>query len=1372
MESSMNTFATNGKKTICLNMIVKNESHIIASTLQNILDHIQIDYWVISDTGSTDNTIEIITAFFREKNIPGEIFHDEWKDFGHNRTKMLEHAFNKTDYVFIFDADDLMCGNAMLSPNSSSVLTKDAYYIPFENPISYHRLILVSNRMRWKYVGVLHEYIVNIDPLTTQDYLSGDYYINSRRLGSRSKNPTKYLDDAITLEKAFYAETGDIQLKNRYAYYCAQSYLDAGKHEKAIEWYEKTLTLDYSVQYKYSACIRAGDCYRFLKKPDDAIKLWGKAYEYDKERPEAISNIMEYYYNIGLHFMVTSLYNQFKSRIDFDISEEKSKSKIFLDYSKFHNIHYYSSISGYYCNDFLSAYEACKYLLLHNTNTLYLENAISNLKFYSAQLKQDPGVNQLLLFFIEYLYDTQKPLSVKKQVWELSKELLKTNYGNDYIVLKNMIESVPQSSNIDNIDKNIRYQSSKKILIYTGWMTHLWNDSHLTEKALGGSERAVAYLSREFPPDYEIIISGDVEDGTFGNITYIHQNKLQTMLDNTEFHTIIISRYICFLERFKNIKTNKLLLSLHDTDILCCIYEIDKQSILQKNISHIDNVVVLTNYHKQVISGKYPILNDKFIIINNGIDIGGIDINQDKENIEIEDNESSILTYKTEINQSSREKIPNKFVYTSCSYRGLNTLLNMWPKILARLPDATLDIASYDTFPKNEDDVRMLNTINHYSSITHHGKLNKRELYNMIANAEYWFYPTHFYETSCITALEMLLHNTICIYYPIGGLVDTIGDKGITVNADSAIDTIVNLSTEKKALLRRNGREYALSCSWKNRFSSWKKLMGLCETKRLKWCFYYHNYTIETVEQFIKNQVTYQDDGEGGEYDIFISSNKKEIIKWRPNKLTFVFSLFDESILQQLDLPDITDKCEISILQTEPLNLSWRLNSILAVHTRYPTIKIYDYSKSNIKILNQHNITNCAYLPYNIQTEEFNKLTSFRNKNKNNQTYDFGFIYNWKSLPIQEQHVINPPRRSNVVDFLRTNGFKVNIIAGYDDDRDMELSKCKIILNIHGQINNNPTPGPTECSNIFEHVRCDRLLETGYTVLSETSYELDDEFINKYPKLKIINYADFFNLDIITRIMNESVIEVVTDDSIYNKIIYNKNKIESDYDTNNLMLQYGQLSNTDKVTHHEYHKYYEPVLKPFYNSQGSIVEIGLGTGVSLPMWQNLFKHAHIYGVDKEYENSGNDRYTIYKGDQSNVNDLNNIKKSLTDKNVFFINDDGSHIPEHQLLTFNTLFPILVEGGIYIIEDIETSYWTKGECYNYKTRYGYKHQDSIVEIFKDATDIMNREFIVNKAKLSNKLLHYDYIESVTFARNCIIIKKNYNANREYRFKVFT
>jgi glycosyltransferase involved in cell wall biosynthesis len=57
------------KHTLCLNMIVKDEAHIIENTLTKLLNKVKIDYWVISDTGSTDNTKEIIVDFFKQKNI-------------------------------------------------------------------------------------------------------------------------------------------------------------------------------------------------------------------------------------------------------------------------------------------------------------------------------------------------------------------------------------------------------------------------------------------------------------------------------------------------------------------------------------------------------------------------------------------------------------------------------------------------------------------------------------------------------------------------------------------------------------------------------------------------------------------------------------------------------------------------------------------------------------------------------------------------------------------------------------------------------------------------------------------------------------------------------------------------------------------------------------------------------------------------------------------------------------------------------------------------------------------------------------------------------------------------------------------------------
>jgi len=81
-------------KTICLNMIVKNESHIILETLENILSTLKIDYWVISDTGSTDNTPQLIKEFFQSRNIPGELKHDPWKDFGHNHSQKKTGSSN------------------------------------------------------------------------------------------------------------------------------------------------------------------------------------------------------------------------------------------------------------------------------------------------------------------------------------------------------------------------------------------------------------------------------------------------------------------------------------------------------------------------------------------------------------------------------------------------------------------------------------------------------------------------------------------------------------------------------------------------------------------------------------------------------------------------------------------------------------------------------------------------------------------------------------------------------------------------------------------------------------------------------------------------------------------------------------------------------------------------------------------------------------------------------------------------------------------------------------------------------------------------------------------------------------------------------
>src|SRR3990172_13007879 len=90
------------KPTLCLNMIVKNETKVIERCLKSVRP--LIDYWVIVDTGSSDGTQQLIKAYLHD--IPGELHERPWVNFEHNRNEALELAKNKGDYILTIDADE------------------------------------------------------------------------------------------------------------------------------------------------------------------------------------------------------------------------------------------------------------------------------------------------------------------------------------------------------------------------------------------------------------------------------------------------------------------------------------------------------------------------------------------------------------------------------------------------------------------------------------------------------------------------------------------------------------------------------------------------------------------------------------------------------------------------------------------------------------------------------------------------------------------------------------------------------------------------------------------------------------------------------------------------------------------------------------------------------------------------------------------------------------------------------------------------------------------------------------------------------------------------------------------------------------------
>ncbi len=208
---------------------------------------------------------------------------------------------------------------------------------------------------------------------------------------------------------------------------------------------------------------------------------------------------------------------------------------------------------------------------------------------------------------------------------------------------------------------------------------------------------------------------------------------------------------------------------------------------------------------------------------------------------------------------------------------------------------------------------------------------------------------------------------------------------------------------------------------------------------------------------------------------------------------------------------------------------------------------------------------------------------------------------------------------------------------------------------------------------------------------------------------------------------------------------------------NILALVFG----TDKNGGHNYTKHYMNHFKPYRLKRIKILEIGVGGyndplqgGESLRMWKKYFPFGKIFSLDI-YDKSSlqENRIKIYRGSQVDPIILNKI----TEENGEFdlIIDDGSHYNEHIVDTFKYLFPKLKGGGIYVIEDIQTSYWKEMGGDN----VDFSNPQTAMNFCKKLTDCLNySEFNIPGYQPS----YYDLnITEIHFYHNLVFIYKNKN-----------
>jgi FkbM family methyltransferase len=765
-------------------MIVKDESHVIEESLEKLCDKINFDYWVISDTGSSDNTPELIKNFFEKKKIKGELYFDAWRDFGHNRSLAIERAFDKTDYLLVFDADDEIEGDLILPE-----LIHDGYQLKIgrKHEYTYDRTLLVNNRKRWKFVGVLHEIIQCQDPNHIIVMMPGDYCVVSGRKGSRNKDPNKYYKDGIILEKAFLdAITNNEHIAVRYCFYCANSFFDAHHYEKAIDWYKRYLKIGNWNQEKYVSCRNMYTAHERLNKKEEGFFYLMEAFSYDRERMECLWPLVAHYSQQSQHDIIWNLYNIVKDFYENKYLSYDFSHKLFYDASKgdLHvpyfviiaalNLKKYDTAIKMYEIIFTKksvhfAEDTIKYIL-HNFQ-FCLESIQDNKKYFSELFEE-------YLSFLKqhnFLLDDYMDYITKYQIF----------FKNTAIYLKNA-------------------QNKPNLLFLTGFLNTRWNYTYCMNNALGGSETAAALLSKQLSRDYNVYIVGDVNEESVDGMHYVNNGNLKQLINTVSFETTIISRFLIYLETIEKIKTHHVYIWAHDFELVPNGTNLAANQLLEKYNQRINGCICLTSWHKKLFEQQYPILKNKIHIINNGI--------------------SADLFNDININN----KVKNQFIFTSRSERGLFRLLELWGDITKKIPDARLVISSYKDFPTDNDDKKIEEMIKNYSNVEHYGKLNKKDLYDLMEKSEYWFYPCTYPETSCITAMEMMMSKVICIYYPLAGLIDTIGNNGIIVKQNNEIETIektVNLSKEDKEKICTNGMQYVKTCTWNNRGDTWKKLI-------------------------------------------------------------------------------------------------------------------------------------------------------------------------------------------------------------------------------------------------------------------------------------------------------------------------------------------------------------------------------------------------------------------------------------------------------------------------------------------------------------------------------------------------------------------
>jgi glycosyltransferase involved in cell wall biosynthesis len=469
--------------SVCLAMMCKNESKLIRTALASVKPF--IDSWSIVDTGSEDNTKNVILEELA--GIPGTLFERPWINWEHNRTEAIKLAkLSGCDFIFILDADE----KVIPPPGFKLDLNPDlAYWVTIKyGTTSYGRPNILSAKHNWHYVGVTHEYLTAQPDNPPVVVLPIILETNIERT---NKTPEKCALDAELLEAGLLTEPENA----RYRFYLAQSYRDSNRLELAIKNYEQRVKMGGWFEEVWYAQFQVAEIKMRLNHPaPEVIQAYLTAYELNPNRSESLGALARYL-RLQTQYHLAQL---FAARAK---DTPRPNEQLFIDetYYNWRNLDEFA-VAAFWTGCYKESCEASTQLLTSGKLPAWEQERVKkNLNFALEKLPHTP----------------------------------------EWTAAKNSQFAVPPASESLNVIPEIIHQSWKDTNIpnvyHKEWVKS-WSDKHPGWKMMFWTDADNEALVRECYPefyDFYRTLTPGVKKADFSRLLYMHRyGGVYTDLDN------------------------------------------------------------------------------------------------------------------------------------------------------------------------------------------------------------------------------------------------------------------------------------------------------------------------------------------------------------------------------------------------------------------------------------------------------------------------------------------------------------------------------------------------------------------------------------------------------------------------------------------------------------------------------------------------------------------------------------------------------------------------------------------------------------------------------------------------------------------------